>query len=162
MKKSLIALFALALLWAAPANAQTSIDDTTLDGAVTASQNYIVLNSATGVAAGGVLYVDAEFMVVAQSYSSGTTVPVIRTSNPRPHLTSAQVYVVPVGARVGARIIGSCVRGGTAQGEQFTLVFNMNTGDIGACRNGSLGSRTWRWTNAYDTGTPSASPAETP
>lgn len=157
----LIAPIALVLALAAPAAAQTGIDDTTLAAAVNATQNFITVNSATGFAANQLIYVDAEFMVVGSSYSSGTTIPVIRTNNPSGHLSSAQVYVVPVGARVGARLVGSCVRGGTAQGEQYTLVFNINNADIGACR-GTLGSRTWRWTNAYDPGTPSAAPAETP
>lgn len=162
MKNTLIALFALILvLLSVPASAQTGIDDTTLNGAVTATQQSIVLTSATGVAANGVLYVDGEFMTVASTYVSGTTIPVSRTNNPSPHLTGAQVYVVPVGARVGQRFVGSCVRGGTRPGEAYTLVFNMTNGDIGACR-GVLGSRTWRWTNAYDPGTPSASPPETP
>lgn len=162
MTKRLIALLALILaLGAAPAFAQTGIDDTTLNGAITATQTSIVLTSATGVVANGVLYVDGEFMTVNSTYASGTTIPVTRAQNPSPHLTSAQVYVVPVGARIGRRLVGSCVRGGTAQGEAYTLVFNMSNGDIGRCA-GSLGSRTWRWTNAYDPGTPSAAPPETP
>ena len=162
MKKSLIAVFVLILsLLSVPAFAQTGIDDTTLNGAVTATQTFVVLTSATGVTANGVLYVDGEFMTVSSSYSTGTTVNVVRSNNPSSHLTSAQVYVVPVAARVGRRLVGSCVRGGTAQGEAYTLVFNMGTGDIGRCA-GTLGSRTWRWANAYDPGTPSASPPETP
>lgn len=161
MKKLTILLALLLAFLAAPAAAQTGIDDTTLNGAITATQTNIILTSATGVTANGQLYVDGEFITVGSNYSSGTTIPVLRTNNPSPHLTSAQVYVVPVGARVGRRLVGSCVRGGTAQGEQYTLVFNMSTGDIGRCA-GVLGSRTWRWTNAYDPGTPSVSPPETP
>ena len=162
MKKlTLLLAILLALFVGAPASAQTGINDTTLSGAITATQTSIVLGSATGVAANGVLYVDGEFMTVNSNYVSGTTIPVTRSNNPSPHLTSAQVYVVPTQARIGTRLVGSCVRGGTRPGEQYTLVFNMSNGDIGACR-GSLGSRTWRWTNAYDPGTPSASPPETP
>lgn len=162
MKKPLIALIALVLaLLSAPAFAQGDIDNTTLAAAVTANQTYVVLTSATGVVANGVIYVDGEFMTVSSQYSTGTTVNVTRANNPSSHLTSAQVYIVPVAARIGRRLVGSCVRGGTAQGEAYTLVFNMSTGDIGRCA-GVLGSRTWRWTNAYDPGTPSASPPETP
>lgn len=162
MKRLTILLAILLAFVAAPAVAQTDINDTTLNGAVNATQTFVVLTSATGVAANGLLYVDGEFMVVRSDYSSGTTVNVIRANNPSAHLTSAQVYVVPVGARVGRRLVGSCVRGGTAQGEQYTLVFNMSNGDIGACRqSGSGTTNAWRWTNAYDTGTPSASPPET-
>lgn len=161
MKNLTILLAILLAFVAAPAAAQTNIDDTTLNGAITATQTNIVLTSATGVTANAVLYVDGEFMTVNSTYVSGTTIPVTRANNPSPHLTSAQVYVVPTQARVGRRLVGSCVRGGTAQGEQYTLVFNMSNGDIGGCR-GTLGSRTWRWTNAYDPGTPSAAPPETP
>lgn len=161
MKRILI-LFAITFgLMSGAAFAQADIPDTTLNGAVTATQTYVVLTSATGVTAGGVLYVDGEFMTVSSNYSSGTTVNVTRSNNPSSHLTSAQVYVVPVQARIGRRLVGSCVRGGSAPGEAYTLVFNMSNGDIGRCA-GTLGSRTWRWTNAYDPGTPSASPAETP
>lgn len=159
--KRLITLLALLIGLSVPAYAQTGIDDTTLSAAITATAQTIVVGSATGFAANGVIYVDAEFMTIAPSYVSGTTIPVIRTNNPSPHLTSAQVYVVPIAARVGNRIVGSCVRGGTRPGEAYTLVFNMTNGDIGRCA-GNLGSRTWRWTNAYDQGTPSAAPAETP
>lgn len=155
-------LFALiALFCGAPAFAQGDINDTTLAAAVTATAQSVVLTSATGVTANGVIYVDGEFMTVSSGYTSGTTVNVLRTNNPSAHLTAAQVYVVPIGARVGRRFVGSCIRGGTAPGEAYTLVFNMSTGDIGACR-GGLGSRTWRWTNAYDPGTPSDAPPETP
>ena len=162
MKKLTLLLAILLAFLAAPAAAQTNINDTTLNGAINATQTSIVLTSATGVAANGVLYVDGEFMTVNSTYASGTTIPVTRSNNPSAHLTSAQVYVVPVGARIGRRLVGSCVRGGTAQGEQYTLVFNMGNGDIGACRqSGSGTTNAWRWTNAYDTGTPSASPPET-
>ena len=161
MKKLTILLAILLAFLAAPAAAQTGINDTTLSAAITNSQTSIVVGSATGVAANGVLYVDGEFMTVNSNYSSGTTIPVTRANNPSAHLTSAQVYVVPTGARVGRKLVGSCVRGGTAQGEQYTLVFNFDTADIGRCA-GAVGSRTWRWTNAYDTGTPSAAPPETP
>ena len=162
MNKLFISLIALVVaLMASTASAQSAINATTLNGAVTSTQQYVVLTSATGVTANGVLYVDGEFMTVASNYSSGTTVNVIRDGNPSAHLTSAQVYIVPVSQRVGRKLVGSCVRGGTAQGEAYTLVFNMSNGDIGRCA-GASGSRTWRWTNAYDTGTPSAAPPVTP
>ena len=160
--KRLTLLIALILAFvAAPAAAQTDINDTTLNGAITATQTSIVLTSATGVTANGVLYVDGEYMTVNSNYASGTTIPVTRSNNPSAHLTSAQVYVVPVGARVGRRLVGSCVRGGSAPGEQYTLVFNMDNGDIGACRQVTATTNQWRWVNAYDPGTPSASPPET-
>lgn len=157
---TILAAFLFALV-AVPAFAQTDINDTTLNGAITATTQNIVVTSATGFAANAVIYVDGEFMTVRTSYVSGTTIPVIRTANPSAHLTSAQVYVVPTGARVGRRLVGSCVRGGSSPGEGYTLAFNMTTGDIGACRGTLTTNTTWRWTNAYDQGTPSASPPET-
>lgn len=159
--KTLITLIALlVLLSVGTASAQTGITDTTLNGAITATQTSIVVTSATGFAANQTLYVDGEFMTVLSTYVSGTTVPVVRTNNPSSHLTLAVVYVVPTGARVGRKLVGSCVRG-TSLGTAFTLAFNMSNGDVGRCA-GTLGSRTWRWTNPYDTGTPSALPPETP
>ncbi len=51
---------------------------TTLSAAVAASDVSIVVASAASVAAGRVLIVDQEIMKVASSYSSGTTIPVLR------------------------------------------------------------------------------------
>ena len=160
--KTLISLIAFALVLAVgSAQAQTAITAITITEPATATDRTIVVSSATGISANTVLYIDAEFMVVQSQYSSGTTLPVTRAANPSAHLDNAQGYIVPVGARVGRKMIGSCVRGGTAQGEAYTLAFNMQNADIGRCA-GALGSRTWRWTNAYDTGTPSAAPPLTP
>lgn len=51
---------------------------TTLSSAVAQLDTTIVVASATSVAAGRVVIVDQELMQVAQSYVSGTTVPVLR------------------------------------------------------------------------------------
>ncbi len=51
---------------------------TTLSAAVTATAGTIVVASATSVAAGRLLRIDQEMMQVVQSYSSGTTVGVLR------------------------------------------------------------------------------------
>lgn len=51
---------------------------TTLSSACTQLDTNIVVASATSVAAGRVVLVDQELMQVAQSYVSGTTVPVLR------------------------------------------------------------------------------------
>lgn len=51
---------------------------TTLSTAVTTSDNSIVVASATGFAAGSVVLIDQESFQVAQSYVSGTTIPVLR------------------------------------------------------------------------------------
>ena len=164
MKKTLTLIAVLFALSVAPAAAQTDITGFTITEPLTSTGTTIVVSSSTGMSAGTLLYIDAEFVTIAQTYSSGTTVPIIRNSysNARAHLDNAQGYIVPIGARVGSRLIGACVRGGTAEGEAYVLIFNMQTADIGRCAGGTLGSRTWRWTNAYDTGTPSSVPPETP
>jgi hypothetical protein len=51
---------------------------TTLSSAMTATQTTATVTSATGFAAGYILRCDGEFMPVAQSYVSGTTIPVLR------------------------------------------------------------------------------------
>ncbi len=51
---------------------------TTLSSAVTVSDNSIVVASATSVAPGRIVRVDDEFMQVVQTYTTGTTVGVLR------------------------------------------------------------------------------------
>lgn len=51
---------------------------TTLSSAVAVTDNSIVVASATSVAAGRLIIIDQEVMKVAQNYTSGTTVPVLR------------------------------------------------------------------------------------
>lgn len=51
---------------------------TTLSSAVAITDNSIVVASATSVAPGRLIRVDSEWMKVGQSYSSGTTIPVLR------------------------------------------------------------------------------------
>jgi len=51
---------------------------TTLSVAATATDNYITVASATSVAAGRLMHVDAEMMKVRSDYVSGTSVPVQR------------------------------------------------------------------------------------
>lgn len=51
---------------------------TTLSSACSADDNQIVVASATSMASGTLIKVDQEFMVIQQSYSTGTTIPVRR------------------------------------------------------------------------------------
>jgi hypothetical protein len=51
---------------------------TTLSAAVTATDKSIVVASATSVAAGRLVRIDQEDMIVSKEYVSGTTVPVLR------------------------------------------------------------------------------------
>lgn len=55
-----------------------ALTTTTLSSAVTSTATSIVVTSATGFAAGNLILVDLEWMQVAKSYVSGTTIPVLR------------------------------------------------------------------------------------
>jgi hypothetical protein len=55
-----------------------ALNTTTLSSAVAVTDNSIVVASATGAAPGTLVRIDSEFMKIAQSYVSGTTIPVIR------------------------------------------------------------------------------------
>lgn len=73
-----------------------ALTTTTLSAAVAITDNSIVVASATGFVAGMIITVDSEVMKVGQSYSSGTTIPVLRgrdgTANVA-HAKSANVNV---------------------------------------------------------------------
>lgn len=67
---------------------------TTLSSAVSITDNSIVLASATSIAVGRLILIDQEIMQVAQSWVSGTTVPVLRGregSTTAAHKTTANV-----------------------------------------------------------------------
>lgn len=55
-----------------------ALTTTTLSSAATFDQNFIVVTSATGFAAGNWILCDQEQMRVLSSYVSGTTIPVVR------------------------------------------------------------------------------------
>lgn len=55
-----------------------ALTTTTLSAAVVVTDNTIKVTSATGFVAGMLIVIDQEAMQVAQSYSSGTTIPVLR------------------------------------------------------------------------------------
>jgi len=101
------------VVFGATLGAQTQIVETTLSSAVSASALVVNLTSATGVAAGGYLYVDHELMGV-QSVSS-TAVTVRRglaqgDSNAIGHLSGATVYV-GAGERFSQfNVAGACTR----------------------------------------------------
>lgn len=58
-----------------------ALTTTTLSSAVAINDNSIVVASATSLVAGSQLRIDDEWMQVAQTYVSGTTVPVLRGQN---------------------------------------------------------------------------------
>lgn len=55
-----------------------ALTTTTLSSAVAVNDNSIAVASATGFAAGNPILIDQEVLKVAQSYVSGTTIPVLR------------------------------------------------------------------------------------
>src|SRR5690349_15117635 len=89
MKRILIV--ALLLLSSVPAMAQTYLTNTTLSAAIDATQDSIVVASATNVQAGGALFIDHEVIEVLSV--SGTRVSVMRKGAPTAHNSGAVVYV---------------------------------------------------------------------
>lgn len=75
MKKFLITLIAVLAL-ATPVAAQTTVTQTTIAAAMTATQQSVTLTSATGVTSGGFLFVDQELMQITSLTS--TTAQVLR------------------------------------------------------------------------------------
>jgi len=133
----------LALLLAAPVFAQTATTATTLSAAVSStSQDRITVASATGFAAGRFVYIDNELMQVARTYSSGTTIPVVRAKGGRAskHLSGARVlagitgsYDPTLGQSSGVFIVASPYGPCTPGNQQYTIVVNTTTGDKFKC-----------------------------
>jgi hypothetical protein len=107
----ILRLVALLLTLALPASlsAQTALNETTAAAAMTASQTTIQVASATGAVAGGGIYLDREYMTIASSYTSGTTIPVIRAGRASTHAAGVPVYIAPAAAFVNRDYDGSCV-----------------------------------------------------
>lgn len=90
------------LLLASPVSAQVTINSTTFSTAVTATDTTVSLTATTCTGctfgAGTNIWVDGETMVVAGSYTSGSTnVPVLRTNQRANHNTAAVVFLGPAG-----------------------------------------------------------------
>jgi hypothetical protein len=91
MKKLIVSLFALATFADAQSNTFTQ---TSITAAMTATQNYAVLASATNVAAAKGILIDSELMVVGKYYTTGLTVPVTRdTQKKGQHASGAAALV---------------------------------------------------------------------
>lgn len=77
-----LALIGCVLLTASPLWAQTTINNTTLSAAMTATQTFVTVASVTctgcTINSNTVIFVDSEAMCVNGSYVSGTTLPVTR------------------------------------------------------------------------------------
>ena len=82
------------------ADAQTTINSTTLSAAVAAADTVVTVGSITCTSCtfgpGTVIFVDLEVMTVAGSWVSGATnIPVIRTNQRANHVNAAVVYIGP-------------------------------------------------------------------
>ncbi len=167
--KKLIILCALSIvILAAPftASAQTSITTTTTSAAITGlntTQSFnITVGSATGMTVNGILYIDGSVYRILAIAS--TTITVINQYMPATHASGVTVYVVPTAAQVGIRAVGSCLRSTAGQYpaySPYTLMFKLDTGDVGACRLDSGAVNKWVWTNPYSVGSPSNNPPQT-
>lgn len=151
------------LLLAVPASAQVTIDSTTLSAAVSPTDTQVTLGSVTCTGctfgAGTTIYVDLEQMLVSGSYTSGTTVPVIRAGRTGAHVSGAVVKVGPASRfQANDPPVGACNK--TLQGNGFYPWINMLTGGEWLCDNGSATAYTavlWRVLYPYAIGTQAAS-----
>ncbi|MCC6650629.1 MAG: hypothetical protein IT348_05730 [Candidatus Eisenbacteria bacterium] len=136
--RSFVAALVAVLCLAGPVAAQTALSETTVSSAVTSSQNFVVVASATGAVAGGGLYVDREYMRIADSYVSGTRIPVIRATRSVSHAASVPVYLGNANAFINADRDGSC----TAANEQYSPQVNVSNGAVWECN-----SAVKKWVN---------------
>lgn len=148
MKKLLIALVAVLTFAAVPVSAQTYMGSTTLSSAVTATQNYVVVASATNVAVGGALYIDRELLKITAV--SGTRVTVTRQQAPSTHSASAVVIVIPAAA-VNTTLVTVDPRPGTCTPGDYAYlpIINTDSGNVWLCRYiaAAAPARVWAATN---------------
>lgn len=143
MKRLTLVLVALLAL-TSPALAQTYLSGTTLSSSITATQTQFAVASATGVQAGGALYVDHEFMDVVSV--SGTTVTVNRAQRPQIHASGASVIVATAAQkayvmRPTINLAGYCV----LTDWTYLPLVDITTGNIYSCRYNASGATTRSW-----------------
>lgn len=132
MRNRLLTLAAGFLLLAGAASAQTSLNSTTISTAVTAATNTVVLASGTNVAAGDILFVDREAMLI-NSISSATA-QVRRGwagTAARAHAAGATVYTGVPSRFYNTEVVGTC----TATAELYTPRVVLPTGNVYQCQN---------------------------
>lgn len=145
----------LALLVSVSASAQTYLTSTTNSAAISASQTTFAVASATGIAAGGALYINREYMTVRSV--SGTNITVTRGQAgtvANAHGASQTVIIIPAAAiptvvtsvdpaaTVG---VGTC----TLTDWQYLPIINVTNGNVWMCRYtaAAQSSRVWAATN---------------
>lgn len=178
MKTLLSVLAVLLTLASVPVSAQTYPNSTTLSASITSTDTVVRLASATGVAAGGGLLIDAEYMpIVSCANTACTQANVRRITRPIAHASSTVVTVVSPAARAftmlttaGAFRVGQCSTStssspGTAlAGYQYLPIIDIDTGDQYYCRrNGASGAWVWNRTSPQNiNGTAASVPAAWP
>lgn len=150
MKRITMALIAVLAL-SAPAWAQTYLTSTTNSAAMNASQSTVIVASATGIAAGGALYVNREYMTVRSV--SGTTITVARGQAgtvANAHGASQTVIIIPAAAvpTVVTSVdpapvagVGSC----TLTDYQYLPIINVTNGNVWLCRYTAAAQSFRRW-----------------
>lgn len=134
--KKLIQILSLLTLLAVPVSAQTNLAQTTLNGAVTATQLTVTLTSATGVTTTSGLLIDLEYVTVTAV--SGTRISVVRGQAgtiAQAHATSAKVQVLATGAVFRNAFSGSCTLGtGDARYQPIAAIISPTLVFLQACR----------------------------
>lgn len=142
MFKRLLSSVALvgALILPVSGYAQTALSETSLSAAVTSSQTFVTVASASGAVAGGGLYVGREYMSIADSYTTGTRIPVLRRGAAVSHAASEPVWIGPAAAFVNGDRDGSCV----AAAQPYLPLINVSNGKIWDCGGAK------KWVNVRD------------
>lgn len=155
MRRIVLGLVLVLSLMGAPAFAQTYLTSTTLSNATNASQSTLVVASATGIAAGGALYIDRELVDVRSV--SGTTITVVRGTAgtvANSHGASRTVIIVPAAAKAsvitavdpaGSAGVGTC----TVTDYAYQPILNVTNGNVWLCRYtaAAQSARVWAATN---------------
>ncbi len=143
------------------ASAQTYPNSTTLSASITATQTQIRLASGTGVARGGAVFIDQEYMDVQSCTTTAcTTVNVTRVKKQAAHGSGAKVTVVSVAGKPQSMLThNAAFRAGqcststssvattalvpTLTGLTYLPIIDIDTGDFYFCRR-TTGGR-WEW-----------------
>lgn len=151
MKRIVVGLIAVLTLWAVPVSAQTYLTSTTNSAAINASQTTLVVASATGIAAGGALYINREYMSVRGV--SGTTITVVRGQAgtvANSHGASQTTIIIPAAAiptvitavdPAPINGVGAC----TAANFQYLPIINVGNGNLWLCRYTAAAQSFTRW-----------------
>lgn len=131
----LMALAAILTLIAVPILGQTTVNSTTLSAAVTSrTQQVIPLTSVSTVAAGDVLYVDREAMLVQSVNTTAVNATATRGyagTRADPHASGSAVWTGPPRRFYSSDVFGVC----TATAESFLPHIVLPSGNVFQCSN---------------------------